>query len=451
VEARWGIRAALAGLGLASLAGYAAGFPRVAATERPLGRYVVLFIVLFALYLFGLWLVRRAPAHDRFLLALILGFGLAFRLVLLPTPPILSSDVYRYLWDGRVQAAGLSPYRYPPAAPELASLRDGAVYPSINRPQSRTVYPPGAETVFRAVFALAPDSLVAWRLVLVGCEVATAGLLLDLLRRMGRPPATIVAYAWAPLAVFEGVQAAHLEVVWIPLALLALRWRQAGATLPAGLALGAAVLVKLMPAVLLVAWWRRADRRLPLACAAVVAAGYLAYIPGAGVHVLGFLPQYFGSAEDFNVGLRYFLTGWVPLPDGVAREALRGVTMLALVAALAVVLGRIAGAWREDTEGVFRATMAAAAAYLVLVPTALHAWYVLWILPFLCVRLSPAWLYFSGAVSLSYLKYASQTGELPLWARALEFLPFYALLVAEWRAGWLSAPACRPVAVGEAR
>jgi hypothetical protein len=33
-------------------------------------------------------------------------------------------DLYRYVWDGRVQAAGLNPYSYAPADPELAALRD---------------------------------------------------------------------------------------------------------------------------------------------------------------------------------------------------------------------------------------------------------------------------------------------------------------------------------------
>src|SRR5262245_35260591 len=33
--------------------------------------------------------------------------------------PIGSDDHHRYLWDGRVQRAGIDPYRHAPAAPEL--------------------------------------------------------------------------------------------------------------------------------------------------------------------------------------------------------------------------------------------------------------------------------------------------------------------------------------------
>ena len=48
----------------------------------------------------------------------------ALRLPLIVSPPFLSTDIYRYVWDGRVQAAGVNPYRYLPADPALASLRD---------------------------------------------------------------------------------------------------------------------------------------------------------------------------------------------------------------------------------------------------------------------------------------------------------------------------------------
>lgn len=437
----WRVRMLVGGLGLLSLLGYALGFPRVArSAQEPLVGFVGLSLGLFILYLLAAWVVVRHPSADRALLGMILGFGLAFRLVLLPSPVVLSSDVYRYFWDGRVQWAGINPYRHPPADEALAALRDRAVFPHINRPTKPTVYPPGAQVLFAAVTVVAPDSILGWRVFLLGCEVATAGLLLGLLGRIGLSPTRVLLYAWAPLAVFEGVQAGHVDVALLPALLLALRWRQEGRAGPAGAALGVAVLMKLYPAVLLLAWWRRGEWRLPAACAAVVAAGYLPYLAGAGSGVTGFLPEYFGSGEDFNVGLRFFLTEAV----GLEGEVARGVVMLLLFGLLGVVLAAIARRRTEDPVGIFRAGMAAVAAYLLLVPTAMHPWYVLWVLPFVAVQLSAAWLYFSGAVVFSYLKYAWEPAGLPLWVRALEFLPLYGLLAWEWgrgRAGLLPGDA----------
>jgi Glycosyltransferase family 87 len=486
------VRAALAGAGLLSLLGYALGVPTIAGRgPRTLEAYVVLSLALFALYLLAVVVVLRWPAWDRRTLSIILGFAVLFRLAVLPSPIMLSSDLYRYLWDGRVQGSGINPYRYPPAADALQALRDPAIYPNINRPSQPTVYPPGAEIVFALVTAVAPDSIVGWRLFVLGCEALTAVLLLGLLRRMAMPPSSLLVYAWSPLAVFEGVQAGHIDFVMLPALLLALRWRQAGRMVGAGLALGLAVLVKLYPALLLVAWHRRGDRRLPAAFTGVLAAGYLTYLVGVGPGVLGFLPRYFGTAEDFNIGLRAFVTepvaraigedghaalgrtaiellrrwGFVDpqIPLGrllspedehalqrtlrapatdlgsamerqLGREVVRALAMFALFGALALVLIRIGRRRQPGPRGVFEATMAAIGAYLILVPTAMHAWYAAWILPFLTARPSAAWFWLTGTVSLSYLKYAWEPAGLPLWVPVLEFVPLYGLLLWEWRA-----------------
>jgi len=448
VRRRAAVRLAIAALGALSLAAYALDARLLLGDGmNSLTRHVITFTALFALYLGATWLTLRRGGDDRVVLGLVLGFGLLFRLAVLPTPVVLSSDVYRYLWDGRVQRAGISPYRYPPAAPELAHLRDEAIYPNINRPTKPTVYPPGTQILFAAVTTVFPDSLLGWRLFLLGCEMATGALLLRLLHRMGRPPGAVIVYAWAPLAVLEGVQAAHVEPALLPLVLLALLWRQEGRMAMAGAAVGAAVLLKLYPLALALAWWRRGDRRFPAACLGVLAAGYLLYAAPVGLGVLGFLPQYFSSAEDFNIGLRWFVTEGIGLGGaGVAGEIARGIAMVLLIGLLLHVLMRIRSRLREGVDGAFAAGFAAVAAWLLLLPTALHAWYVMWILPFLTVSPSPAWLWLTGAVALSYLKYVGSP-EFPFWARTLEFLPLYALLLWEWRRRRLAMT--NPVEAGE--
>jgi hypothetical protein len=441
VTKTWAVRASVAGLGALSLAGYTAGFRSVSGRGSDgLQAYVVLCSGLFVVYLAALWLVFRHGSADRVLVAMAVGGGLLFRLALVDTPIVLSSDIYRYLWDGRVQSAGINPYRYPPAAEELRPLRDAQIHPQINRPTKRTVYPPGTEALYRVVFRLAPDSILGWRLFIIASEIATMALLLILLRRLRRPASSVIVYAWAPLVVFEGVQAGHVDFAIFPFILLALYWRQDDRMTLAGLALGAAVAMKLHPVVLLLAWRRRGERRLALACAAVVAAAYLAYLPGAGSHIAGFLPEYFGSAEDFNVGLRFFLTEAIGLDGEVAR----GTVMLILGIVLLAVLLRLSVAMGEDRVTLLRRGMAAVAAYLVLAPTAMHAWYAAWILPFVTLRPSSAWLWWSGAVTLSYLKYAWDPAGLPLWTRALEYLPLYALLMWEWARDRFSPAAVAP-------
>ena len=425
-------RVLVGGLGAVSLLGYGLGLPLlVLGSPQTHVAYIGLFGGLFLLYALAIWVILRRRLDDRLLLGLVLAGALLFRVSLLVSPVVLSSDVYRYLWDGRVQWAGISPYRYPPDAAELASLRDEAIHPNINRPAKVTVYPPGAQVAFALVALVAPGSLPAWRVFLLASEVVTVGLLLVLLRRTGVTPLAVIVYAWSPLVVFEGVQAGHVDLALIPLVLTALAWRQKGSSVRAGIALGGAVLMKLYPLVLLPAWWRPRDWRFPAAVAATVALGYLPHAATVGLGALGFLPEYLGRAEDHNIGLRALFT----YPLGLTGEPSRAVAMVLFFALMAGVVISIGRGNRGDAAGMTRAGALAVGTYLLLVPTAMHPWYVLWIVPFLCFRPWPAWLYWSGAVTLSYMSYVVEPAPIPWWAWLAEYGPLYALLLhSGWRA-----------------
>ena len=74
-------------------------------------------------------------------LRLVLAIGLLFRVSLLWSDPGLSDDHYRYVWDGRVQLAGINPFLYAPDDEALRHLRDDG-YEGINHKEIPTVYPP---------------------------------------------------------------------------------------------------------------------------------------------------------------------------------------------------------------------------------------------------------------------------------------------------------------------
>ena len=100
-------------------------------------------------YFIAVGIVLRQPQSRR-AVWIVLGVAAVLRLMVLAAPPFLSTDLYRYVWDGRVQMAGINPYRYIPADPALESLRDAAIFPHINRATTApTIYPPMAQIVFR--------------------------------------------------------------------------------------------------------------------------------------------------------------------------------------------------------------------------------------------------------------------------------------------------------------
>src|SRR5689334_16872053 len=62
------------------------------------------------------WIVLTGQV-SRPAFIVILTVAILCRVPLVFHPPYFSTDVYRYVWDGRVQGAGINPYRYIPADP----------------------------------------------------------------------------------------------------------------------------------------------------------------------------------------------------------------------------------------------------------------------------------------------------------------------------------------------
>jgi hypothetical protein len=135
------------------------------------------------------------------LLVWILVVGALIRALMLFSTPILEDDFYRYLWDGAVVARGFNPYKYAPQSilngfdssgpvPEVLRqlARDsGEIIRRINHPYLSTIYPPVAQAAFTLAHWLSPWSLTVWRLVLLGFDLATLGLLIAVLLTLKLP------------------------------------------------------------------------------------------------------------------------------------------------------------------------------------------------------------------------------------------------------------------------
>jgi alpha-1,6-mannosyltransferase len=354
--------------------------------------FVALACAQSALYAGVVYVVLRHGLGRRALLACLAAAAL-MRVVPLVAPPALSDDVYRYVWDGRVQGAGINPYRYVPADPALAALRDDAIYPHINRKDyAPTIYPPGGQAIFFLVTRLG-ESVFAMKLAMIGCEAGAVLLLLALLRRAGLPLARVLIYALHPLPAWEFAGSGHVDAAVIALVCLALWLHQRGAAGSTGIALAAAALIKPFPLALAPALYRRWDWRLPLALIVTVAVAYVPYL-GVGARVLGFLPTYL-QEEGLESGTVFYplwlLRALLPVPTAL---------YLAVAGALLVALGMVVALRRAAPTPWPGALMLAAA--LVLVTSPHFPWYLAWLLPLAC--LAP-WLPVLYLVSTSFLLY----------------------------------------------
>ena len=330
-----------------------------------------------AVHAFAVWLVLRNNL-GRAALAVVFIAAVLARAIALPAPAILSTDVARYVWDGRVQAAGVNPYRYVPADPQLEGLRDKAIYPNINRADyAVTIYPPVAEMIFLLVTRVS-ETFTMMRLVMVGFEAVTVLALLALLDHDGRPAARVLIYAWHPLPIWEFAGTGHVDAAAIALMTLTMLAAARDRLALTGVALAAGTLIK--PFVLLVApaLWRRWDWRLPAAFIVTSAACYLPYL-SVGAGALGYLGGGYQDEQGYLDGKGFFLIALlrhlgVPAPGGLA---------FAIFAAVVLAAVALAVAFRAKTHEPDPAIFLPLAAAAVVLVSPHYAWYFAFLLPLL--------------------------------------------------------------------
>ena len=391
--------------------------------------HLILLVPLSLFYVLALRLLRRVEEESS--KALILGillFAFLFRLPLVSQTPVLSSDLYRYLWDGKVQVSGeMNPYLYPPADERLAFLRDKKIHPNINRKEARTIYPAGAQLLFQAGYLLGLDTPAKFKAAALVAEALTLFLLVLILREVRLPQSRVLIYAWNPLVIYELFHSGHLESLMLPPLLVFVYFFLRSQPVRAGAALGLAAAVKIFPALLLVVIppGKRLKTGIPFLL--VVALAYLPYA-GAGGKILGFLPTYFSDPyEIFNSGLVQAGLLWAIKAFSIPFPWIRYILILFLIAFLIPV----ARSSHQAPVDLIPKFYLAFSAYLVLIYPALHPWYLCSMIPFLCLTPSRAWLYLSLVIPLSYLKYLTPDGVMPSWVIWVEFAPLYVLLATE--------------------
>lgn len=397
--------------------------------------YLLLFL---AGSLIALLAARSLSASG---LPFLLLCGALFRLTLLFRDPDLSQDVFRYLWDGSVAQAGISPYAHAPDDPTVSHVSPG-LRPSVEHRDVRTVYPPVAQATFRifggqgrlfwlkAVFAAADLFVVVW------------------ISRTGVPGAASGAalYAFHPLPITEAAGQGHLDSLGVALLLASLSYLASGRAVRSGIAFTMSVLTKYVCLVAFIPLLRRGRAAFLVSCALCAGALWLAASRG-GASPWGGIGQY-ATRWEFNSALyppTVRLVEVLRLPER-AKDAFlslkeklhhpawsqavfpffysaffaRVLLGVALLGALLLI------AWRvEALEGSVFASMAA---LLLLSPT-LHPWYLLWVLPFAARRREPAFLWLSFCVPLAYALLYFQSAIPGGLVYGFEYVPFSILLV----------------------
>jgi alpha-1,6-mannosyltransferase len=354
---------------------------------------------------------------------------------LLFAPPH-STDIYRYIWDGRVQAEGINPYRYVPAAPELEHLRDHDIYLNINRREyAPTIYPPAAQIIFFAVSRLS-ETVTMMKAAMLAFEGLAFWALIRLLAARGLPIILASLYLFHPLAIWEIAGSGHVDIAAIAFSLVAMLAAEKGMRFASGAALAAGALSKYFPVTLIPAVYKRWDWRMPAAFTLTALMLYLPYL-SADKKVFGFLGGYAGEEIAEGDGF-YFASILKHL--GLGTFALP--VFLTLAAATLFALAWRAGFRADPRKPDLKGSFGIAVAFTVLFSPH-YAWYFLWLVHFLCFFPKPSVFWLTLSAPILY-----RAG----WPAALEgqsilYVPFAVLFIVEnFRLTHKEAPVGRAVA-----
>ena len=405
------LRVAAIGLALAVLAGLVLLIVRPGinpARVQPLAMLIGAWIAFVA----AAFLLRKVPRRTA--VALILLGGIAVQVAAVSAPPHNSNDLYRYIWDGRVQAAGVDPYQYVPAATQLAGLRNEFLfYPKaeycvtsryasnhpaaeltpgctrINRPKVPTIYPPVAEMYFLGVYYLHPadNSSTPIQATTALAAVLITVLLLFGLGRLGRDVRMAALWSWCPTVALEAGNSAHVDVIAVGIAAAAIMLlataRTTRRTVLGGILLGLAVATKLTPALAVPALLRRRWVTVLVAAGGTFTAVYVPHVLRVGSKVIGFLPGYL-QQEGYTKGTRFGIIGLVTTgPLAIAAAGL-------ILAAVAVAVLQF-----TDPDRPWQGAVVMTAAALA-VATPHYQWYSLLLVMLVALDGRPEWLAFAA-------------------------------------------------------
>lgn len=339
----------------------------------------------------------RTPTRRA--LWLIFGVGIMLRIYVLLFDPLLSTDIFRYIWDGRVQAAGINPYRYFPAHDALAHLRDAVIFPRINRADyAVTIYPPVAEFFFLIVTRIG-ENVNVMRLALLNCEAVSVTLIVLFLRRMERPITRVVAYFWHPLPIWEIANNGHVDALAVALMLLGLWVALTGHAMRGVVSIALGALVKPYVAPALASIWRPWDWKVPLVVIAAIALCYLPYF-SVGWGVFGFLTKGYLAEEDIVSGNDLWVLSVWRLVFGAHRGDVGVYAGVAVSIVLFMMLSTARRPNRTIASSLADTNMLLLVVLLFLSPN--RPWYFLPIMPFvaLCGN-APTWAVSIGALLLT--------------------------------------------------
>jgi len=400
------------------------------------------------------YMIRITPTHlVKLLFIFMVLAGLFMRFSQFGVEPIIEDDFYRYLWDGALVNAGISPYIYAPESIQLGEItnptlselmsKGGHILERINYPYLRTVYPPVAQAAFSIANWISAFSLDSWRMVLFLCEIGTLFFIVKILIHIQKPILWAALYWWCPLVIKEVGNSAHMEpVLMFPVlagVYLAIKGRGIASVIM--LTIGAGV--KIWPVIAILPVWKNllATPKKTILGAIISLLILAVLIWPILISGLNESSGFFAFAQKWRASSGVILiTDWLALRIifftslKEAQLALISRGMIAVI--FAVIMIKIFLSKQERSDKLLYEIFILISAIYILSPTQ-NPWYFLWIAPFLCFYPVRGLMLAGALIPMHYLYFYFAPRDMHeiyrtgiIWAI---WIPVWILLIAEWR------------------
>lgn len=381
------------------------------------------FLIQFS-YVFGfacyLILWKSPNLHLKWTIGLIARIGLFFTL------PVLSDDIFRFLWDGFLLKNGIHPFSELPSyyldkgIPNLTQ----ELFEKLNSQRYFTIYPP----INQALFWLSVNCSSNWllaagvlRVLLLLADVGTTLFLKKTLERQEKNAHLAFLFFLNPLIILEGIGNIHFEVIVIFFLIASLHFANID-KLKAGASLGMAIGTKLLPLILLpfvifndikskdIKWTIAA---ILIAIASLIPLYNESFISGMQSSLSLYIQNFEFNGSLFVIGreIGILTTGYNPIKT--LGPVYAGVTFIAIVAFSFIAI--------KKGYSISKSWLSVWTIYLLLAMT-IHPWYVLPLIPLGILSGHVYPLIWSLAIFMTYAGYSSKGYDLHWIWTVLEYL-----------------------------
>ncbi len=394
------------------------------------GLYALLFAAFYGIYKSG------------FTFRQLVVLSVLFRLLFIVSIPALSNDYYRFVWDGRMLAAGFNPYLYipqeflqtnPNAITHGAALVSGMGNLSATH---FTVYPPLNQLCYWVAGWLFPNdvasAIATMRVIILAADLAVIYVGVKVLNLLGKAPRKIFLYVLNPFVILEFTGNLHWEGVMALLLLVGVYFVLTKKWFNGALFWGLSVSIKLIPLLFLPLLFSKLGFKKTILFGAVTV-GVLAllFAPFLSATLLAnfgsSIELYFQSFE-FNASVYYVFREIGYIINGFNNIALIGKILPVLVLIYVVVLSVIS---RKGNQNELPKWMLFAICGYYVLSTTVHPWYLgvpLLLSVFTRYRFMQVWTF---VIITTYWAYAFPEWQEQLWVVALEYISVMLFFLAE--------------------